>query len=213
MTMQEDPIGAGLIQSLAHPGGNVTGLSVFGRQLSEKRLELLRETVPTATRVGVFWDPRDPSSLAVWDGTVVAAGTVGVELQSIEVRSVEEFEQVAEAAARDRLDAVILSGGSLVNGMLPARIADFTRRHRLPSISGANGSVRAGGLMSYGPSTGASHRRAAYYVDRILKGTQPADLPVEQPMTFEFVVNMKTARELGITFPHEIQLQITEVIE
>jgi putative tryptophan/tyrosine transport system substrate-binding protein len=213
MTIHEDPVGAGVIQSLARPGGNVTGLSTLGQEVSAKRVELLKETLPTISKVGVFWNPADPSSVVVWQGTVPAAQTLGVQIQSLEVRSLEDFEPAAAAVVRERPEALILSGGSLVLGVLGARIIDLAARQALPTMSGTRGSVMLGGLMSYARDSVQAHRRAAYYVDRILKGAKPADLPVEQPMTFEFVVNMKTARELGITFPNEIMLQVTEVLQ
>ena len=209
-----DPVGEGWVQSLAQPGGNITGVSTLAPQLSGKRLELLKEAIPAISRVGMFWNPDASTNQATWQETEVAAPALGVRLQSLPVRNADEFERVAELAVREQPDALLLPTGGLVNGTLRTRISDFATQQRLPTMYASAEVMRdVNGLMAYGASFVDMHRRAAYFVDRILKGAKPADLPVEQPMTFDFVVNMKTAQALGITFPNEIMLQVTEVLQ
>jgi putative ABC transport system substrate-binding protein len=202
-----DPVGQGFVESLARPGTRMTGLSLMQTQLMEKRVELLKMTAPAMSRLA-YVRGRNPMANAAED----AARTLGLELLTLEIESADDVDGVLLEAARKRVDGLLVIGhiGTI---MRREHIAEFAVRNRLPTMYDRRQFVDAGGLMAYGPSQEEAFRRAAYYVDRILKGTKPADLPVEQPMTFEFVVNMKTARELGITFPHEIALQITEVIE
>jgi putative ABC transport system substrate-binding protein len=212
VTIVGDPVRTGLAASYARPGGNVTGITVLNTALSTKRLELLKETVPSTARVAVLWNVETNSSVYEFRETETAAQALGVELISLEVRSVEEFETAFEVARRGRADALVVIGDTLTNGN-PSPIAALAAMSKLPGMYGYRESVLAGGLMSYGPSNADNSRRGAYYVDRILNGAKPADLPVEQPMTFDFVVNMRTAQALGITFPNEILLQVTEVID
>ncbi len=212
MLYAEDPVANGWVASLAQPGGNVTGPSAIAAQLSPKRLQLLKEAVPGISRVGVLWHPTRITSVT-WNELQGAAPMLGVSLQSLEVADVPDFESAFDAAVRERADAMIVLQDAFMSRQAP-RVVELELRHRLPTMHPANQYVRAGGLMSYAPSSSyAIGQRAAYYVDRILKGAKPADLPVEQPMTFDFVVNLKTARELGITFPQEILLQVTEMID
>jgi putative tryptophan/tyrosine transport system substrate-binding protein len=211
MVLSRDPVGAGFVASLARPGGNVTGLSAIRGQLASKRLELLKETIPGAARVAVLWNP-GADLAAEFRETEAAAQTLGLQLQSLEVRGEDDFERAFAEAIGERADALVLLADFLTTGNAE-RIVPLAARSRLPTMYEYREWVSTGGLMAYGPSQVDQVRRAAYYVDRILKGAKPADLPVEQPMTFDFVVNMKTARELGITFPNEIMLQVTEVIE
>jgi putative tryptophan/tyrosine transport system substrate-binding protein len=208
-----DLVEAGFAESLARPGGNVTGLSIPLAGLAGKRLQLLKETVPAATRVALPWNPASPAVAAQFRSVHSAAQVLGVELVSLEVRNAHpDLEIALETAAREGAQALItLDDAIMVSNF--RQIQQFAATSRLPVVATDRRFVEAGGLMSYGASARDLYRRAAYYVDRILKGTKPADLPVEQPMTFEFVVNLKTARELGITFPNEIMLQVTEVIE
>jgi putative ABC transport system substrate-binding protein len=207
-----DPVGDGLVDSLARPGGNVTGTaSIFG-PLAQKRLELRKQAAPRTSRVGCLYDSSAPGSPATIQLLMEAAGPLGVTVEALGVQTPEDAEHAFEAATRLPADALLITQGPLLRRQMQ-RILDFAAKHRLPAIYAWREAVDSGGLMSYGPDTPAQFRRAAYYVDRILKGTRPADLPVEQPMRFDFVVNMKTARELSITFPQEILLQITEVIE
>jgi len=209
-----DPIGSGLITSLAHPGGNVTGMAQYSASspLGGKRLQLLKESVPAITHPAVLWNPTDSGVLPDWRATTSAAEVLGVQPLSLEVRQADDFDRAFEVAAEEHADALIGLGSPLVFTQIN-RIVGFASRTQLPGIYPWQEAVFAGGLMAYGTSVTANYRRAAYFVDRILKGTSPADLPVEQPMTFEFVVNLKTAQALGITFPNEILLQVTEVLQ
>jgi putative tryptophan/tyrosine transport system substrate-binding protein len=204
-----DPIGSGLVASLARPGGNVTGLSDFGATLSGKRLELLRDAVPGATRVGFVGGGKNPGNALIWRETQAAAPTLGVQLSLLDGRDDDTLEGALEAAVRERVDAVIMLGSPET----AARAGALTVELQLPALFEQATAVPAGGLMAYGPRRPDLRRRAAYYVDRILKGAQPSDLPVEQPTTFEFVVNLKTAQALGLTIPPHVLLQATEVIQ
>jgi putative ABC transport system substrate-binding protein len=204
-----DPVGTGLVASLARPGGNLTGLSAMSPQLSGKRLELLAQVVPGLQRVAFLWYALSPASSV--QELQAATQTLGVRLQVLEIHDIADYEAAFAAAGAEQAAALMVGGG--ITNRHRARIVSLAARARLPAMYTSSLFVRDGGLMAYGPDVLDFRRRAATYVDKILKGTHPADLPVEQPMTFEFVVNMRTARELGITFPHEVALQITEVID
>jgi putative ABC transport system substrate-binding protein len=207
-----DLVKLGLAASLAHPGGNVTGLTGIVDALIGKRLELLHAAVGGLSRVAVLWSPAGPLTELQLEASQSAAWVLGIALQSLEVRSPEDLEHAFEAAtARQAGGLLVLTVPFTTN--LSSQIGELAARHRLPAIFDRRSFVAAGGLLAYGPDAVGQARRGASYVDRILKGTSPADLPIEQPMTFNFVVNLKTARELGITIPHEVALQITEVIE
>jgi putative tryptophan/tyrosine transport system substrate-binding protein len=208
-----DPVRNGFVASLSRPGGNITGVSNIAPQLSGKRLELLKAAIPGVSRVAILWDPTDPGNLLAFEETQAAAERLAIHLQSLEVPEPGNLNGAFETATRERADGVVIPYGPLaVNQRM--RIVELTAQHRLPAMYAQDRlDVEAGGLMYYAPSNAAGFRRAAYYVDRILKGTKPADLPVEQPMTFDFLVNLKTAQALGITFPNEIMLQVTEVIQ
>lgn len=212
MALSGDPVGTGLVAGLAHPGGHVTGLTALAPQLAGKRLELLKDAVPELSRVGTFWNPSLPPHLPEFDETETAAAALGLQLQSLEVRSPADFAQAFTAALAERAQALLVFTGGLNSSQAP-RITEFALRHRLPTMYALREHADAGGLMAYGPSYLAMHRRAAYYVDRILKGAKPADLPVEQPREFEFVLNLKTAQALGLTIPQHVLLQATEVIQ
>jgi putative tryptophan/tyrosine transport system substrate-binding protein len=207
-----DPVGTGLAASLARPGGNVTGVSNFSPQLGAKRLELLKEAIPGLARVAVLWPPYNPVKVAEWTETQSAARALDLHLQSLEMSGPANLEPAFAAATREQAGALIVFGDNLTSANAP-QIVDLASRSRLPTMYAVRTFMDVGGLMSYGPDLAALHRRAAYYVDKILKGAHPTDLPVEQPMIFDFVVNLKTAQALGITFPHEILLQVTEVIQ
>jgi putative tryptophan/tyrosine transport system substrate-binding protein len=207
-----DPVEAGVVASLARPGGNVTGLTAISYQLSGKRLELLAQTVPGVGRVGVLLDAASQSKTREWQETAAAAQSLGIRLQALEVRGPEDFESAFDVMTHERVEALVVLHSSLTSAARP-RIVDFAARTHLPAMYEFRDWTEAGGLMNYAPNRAVMARRAAYYVDRVLKGTSPADLPIEQPREFEFVVNMKTARVLGITFPPEIMLQVTEVID
>jgi putative ABC transport system substrate-binding protein len=208
-----DPVGEGLVASLARPGGNVTGVTatVRGAELGAKRLELLRDALTEFTRVGVLWDEADPVHIARWDEIRAAGATLGLDTRSLGVRGPDDVAAALEAAANEHVEALVVLHNALTQGKR-ATIVDGTARSHLPAMYEYGEWASSGGLMSYGPSVGAMWYRAAYYVDRILKGAKPVDLPIEQPMRFDFVVNLKTAQALGISFPNEIMLQVTEVI-
>jgi putative ABC transport system substrate-binding protein len=209
-----DPVGAGLVASLARPGGNVTGLSNISSQLGAKRLELLKTAVPAIARVAALVNTAGQDVTREFQEMVSAAQVLRVHLRQLEVQGPDDLDAALAAAAKESVDAlIVLPGPGALFGARRTQIVEFAAERRVPALYSGREFVDEGGLMAYGPSVTGSFRRAAYYVDRILKGAKPADLPVEQPMTFEFVVNMKTARELGITFPNEIMLQVTEAIQ
>jgi putative tryptophan/tyrosine transport system substrate-binding protein len=199
-----------LVPSYAHPGGNATGVTYVSSVLAGKRLELLKQVLPGANRVAVLWQPTHVDT--DFYETQAAAQIFGVELLSLEIRRPDDVEPAFATAGRWKSEAMIVVGSRLT-GASRAQILDLAARQRLPVIAQRTEDALAGGLLSYGPNLGESHRRLAYYAARILKGAKPSDLPVEQPMVFDFAVNMKTARQLGISFPPEILLQVTEVIE
>ena len=208
-----DPVEAGLVESLARPGGNVTGLTNLTRELGGKRLELLKEAVPKLARVAVLYDPANPASVReVKEVLPVAARALGLTLQPWEVRAADDFEKVFAALNKQRPDGLYVPGGPLMSANRK-RIADFALKSRLPSMYGSREAVDAGGLMSYGADLADSYRRVAYYVDRILKGAKPADLPVEQPTKFELVINLKTAKQIGLTIPPEVLARADKVIK
>ena len=208
-----DPVELGLIASLARPGANVTGLSFsVGMDIFGKGLELLREAVPKFRRVAILSNPGNPSHALAITNVKGAAGSFGVQLQLLEAREPNQFDDAFAAMAKERVDALLV----VADGMFilhRARLADLAAKNRVPSIHGVRENVEAGGLMSYGPSTVAAWRRAAFFVDRILKGAKPADLPVEQPTKFELVINLKTAKALGLTVPATLLARADEVIE
>jgi putative tryptophan/tyrosine transport system substrate-binding protein len=206
-----EPIEMGLIASLARPGGNVTGLAALTSELGAKRLELLAAALPGASRVAVLWDATAGS--ADRGRMDAAARALDFQLQALELRGPEELESAFEAALSGHADAVFVTWDptSIFNAAR-RRIADLALKSRLPLCGGSRDFAEAGALLTYGANFPAMYRRAASHVDKILKGAKPADIPVEQPMTFEFVVNLKTAQALGITFPNETMLQVTEVI-
>jgi putative tryptophan/tyrosine transport system substrate-binding protein len=210
VALSSDPVGAGLVASLARPGGNITGLSIFAPRLSGKRLELLHDTLGRPSRLAILGNPATTAWAMEAPETLAAAAALGMPVQVLEASEPSALERLIEAAMREHVGGLIVLTGT---NPYRSRIIELAAQNRLPAMYPQRDFVAAGGLMSYGPSYPAVLRRAAYYVDRILKGTQPADLPIEQPMTFEFVVNLKTARELGITFPDEIMLQVTEIIQ
>jgi len=212
MTTAIDPVGGGLVASLARPGGNLTGLSVLAPELSGKRLELLREVVPGLTRVAVLWNAANPANAAAWHETQAAAGALGLRLHAQAVRGPQDLEGAFARTAQARPEALLVLEDALINMHRP-QIAEFVTQQHLPSVFVHKEWVVAGGLMSYGPSLPDLFRRAATYVDKILKGAKPADLPVEQPMKFELVLNLKTAKALGLTIPPTLLFQADEVIK
>jgi putative ABC transport system substrate-binding protein len=211
MTTGGDPVREGLIASLARPGGNITGLTSISTDLAGKRLELLTETIGKLTRVGVLLNPGDPSSSGSLAETEAAARALGVEVQALEVRSPDDFETAFKAASRRRVQALIILQNSLINSQR-TRILELATKNRLPTMFGEAAQVESGGLMSYAPNSAELFRRAATYVDKILKGAKPADLPVEQPMKFEFVINLKAAKQIGLTIPPNVLARADRVI-
>ncbi len=207
-----DPVEAGLVDSLARPGGNVTGLTNLSRDLGGKRLELLKEADPNVARVAVLYDPSNPSHVREMKEVPVAARALGLTIQPWEVRGADGFEKVFAAMGKQRPDGLYVLGGPLM--IIDAkRIAGFALKSRLPSMYSNRGSVDAGGLMFYGADLADSYKRVAYYVDRILKGAKPADLPVEQPTKFELVINLKTAKQIGLTIPQSMLYRADRVIK
>jgi putative tryptophan/tyrosine transport system substrate-binding protein len=208
-----DPVKAGLVDSLARPGGNVTGLTNLTRELGGKRLELLKEAVPRLARVAVLYNASNPSSvLEVKEVLPVVARALRVTIEPWEVRGTDDFERVFAALSKQRPDGLSTSTGPLI-GFNGKRIAGFALKSRLPSIYSDRQAVEAGGLMSYGADLADSYLRVAYYVDRILKGAQPADLPVEQPTKVELVINLKTAKQIGVTIPPEVLARANRLIK
>jgi putative tryptophan/tyrosine transport system substrate-binding protein len=212
VAVSADPVGDGLVASLAQPGGNLTGLSIMTPELTVKRLELLKEAVPTASRVAVLFDPANLSGVRQWREMEGAAGALGVQLQPLEVRGPEEFAEAFQMAMQGQAQALIIQVGALF-GAHRARLAELALASRLPTMAGVVGYAKAGGLMDYGANQSASWYRAATYVHKILKGAKPGDLPVEQPMKFTLIINLKTAKTLGLTIPPMLLFQADEVIQ
>jgi putative ABC transport system substrate-binding protein len=207
-----DPVGTGLVQSLARPGGNVTGLGDLSTELSAKRLELLKEAVPRLSRVAVLWNAGDGGMTLRMRAIQAASRTLGVTVRPLGVHSLEDFEVAFTAMTQERPDALFVVADPLVIANRK-RILDFTARHRLPAMYEGRAHVVDGGLMAYGPSSDDRSRRAAAFVDKILNGARPADLPVEQPMRLKLVVNLKTAKTLGLELPPSILIRADEVIQ
>jgi putative ABC transport system substrate-binding protein len=207
-----DPVGTGLVSSLARPGGNVTGLSDLRVELSAKRLQLLTDIRPGLTRVGFLWTPALPDRGEELLDTQAAARTLGASIHAIEVSAANDLDRAFETALGERLDALLIQANGLLNSLRP-RIADFALRNRLPTAAQDRQWAVAGALMYYGANFPHQLRRAAYYVDRILNGANPADLPIEQPREFDFVINLKTAQALDLTIPPHVLMQATEVIQ
>jgi putative ABC transport system substrate-binding protein len=208
-----DPVEAGLIDSLARPGGNVTGLTLLGTELGGKRLELLKEAVPKLARVAVLYDPAAPASvLELKEVLPVAARALRLTVKPWEVRDADGFQKVFAAMGKQRQDGLYVPGGPLMRDN-QKRIIGFALKSRLPSVYASREAVVAGGLMYYGADTADSYKRVAYFVDRILKGAKPAELPVEQPMRFEFIINKKTADQIGLTMPQWTLMKATKVIQ
>ena len=212
MTGAVDPLGNGLVASLAQPGGNVTGMSLMSPDLAGKRLELLNELLPRFARVAILWNVANPGPALVFKETQAASRTLGIEVQSLEVRGPDDFNGTFETVRRAHPDALITVEDPLTFDYRKL-IADFALAARLPSLYGLRENVNAGGLMSYGANLVDLFRRAAGYVDKILKDAKPADLPVQQPTTFELVINLKTARALGLEIPPMLLARADEVIE
>ena len=207
-----DPVEFGLIESLARPGGNVTGLTNISRDLGGKRLELIKECVPKLARVAVLYDPAVPAARQVKDDLPVAARALKVTIDPWAVRTVDDFEKIFNAQTDSRMDGMYVSTSALMNTNRK-RIVVFALKSRIPSVYGRREYVDEGGLVYYGADLEESYRRIAYYVDRILKGSKPSDLPVEQPMKFEFVINLKAAKQIGLTIQPNVLARADKVIK
>jgi putative ABC transport system substrate-binding protein len=207
-----DPLRAGLVASLARPGGNVTGSTILGPELSAKRLQLLKEAVPTVSRVAFLWNPLNPANVLHYEDIQGGARALGVTLHSVEVSSPPEFERAFAAMMGERPDVLLITADPL-HQLHIEQIIDLAARNRLPLVSNVRENVIAGALMSYGPNLPELFGRAALYVDKILKGTRPGDLPVQQPTQFELVINLKTAKALGLTLSPSVLFQATEVVQ
>ena len=212
MAASGDPVGARLVSSLARPGGNLTGLSSVITELAGKRLELLREAFPTFSRVALLWNPSNPSSTNDFTAADAAARGLGVAPYSLEVRRREDFEPAFDTARKRRAHVMVVILDALMQNH-QKQIVDLAKHHRLPDVYASREFVEAGGLMSYGVSYPDLYRRAANYVDKIFKGARPGDLPIEQPSKFELVINLKTAKALGLTIPPSLLLRADQVIE
>jgi ABC-type uncharacterized transport system substrate-binding protein len=208
-----DPVQAGFIESLARPGGNVTGLTTLNRELGGKRLELLKEVVPKLARVAVLYDPANTGSVReVKEVLPAGASALRLTIQPWEVRAAHDFERVFAAMGKQRPDGLYVLGTALMNDN-EKRTVGFALKSRLPSMYFNRGAVDTGGLMYYGADTAESYRRVAYFVDRILKGAKPVDIPVEQPTKFELVINLKTAKQIGLTIPPEVLARASRLIK
>jgi ABC-type uncharacterized transport system substrate-binding protein len=208
----DDPLAAGLVVSLARPGGNITGLSLMTPDLTAKRLELLKEILPELTRVAVLWNSGNPISEPELRKAEAAARSLGLQLQSLGMRDPHEFPSAFSSMKRERAGALFVLPDAMFFG-LRNEIVDLAASSRLPLVAHLREFANAGGLMTYGPNVADVHRRAAEYVDRILKGAKPGDLPVQQPTKFELVINLKTAKALGLTIPQSLLMRADEVIQ
>jgi ABC-type uncharacterized transport system substrate-binding protein len=210
MLTSNDPVEAGLVTSFGRPGGNLTGVAFVSSETAGKRLQFLKEAAPSVTRVAVLWNPDHPDG--EYRNAEAAARQLGIHIQSFEVRRFADFDGVFEAATRARAEALMVVSSRFMN-LNRARILEFASKQRLPVVTGWGPWARAGGLMSYGPDLDNLVRRAATHVDKILKGAKPADLPVEQPTKFELMINLKTAKELGLTIPPSLLGRADHIIE
>jgi len=212
MVFPTDPVGLGFVASLARPGGNTTGLSTQGSETGGKRLELLKEAVPNLARLAILWDPSEPGRRDQVKEVETAARASGVKVQLVEARSLSELDGAFATIAREGAGAVYVQGSTIMLAHR-ARIAELAARRRLPTMCGTREFVEAGCLLSYNANFRDLYRRAAYFVDKILKGAKPSDLPVEQPAKFELVMNLKTAKMLGLTIPPSLLLRADSVID
>jgi putative tryptophan/tyrosine transport system substrate-binding protein len=207
-----DPVGLGHVASLAHPGGNITGVSMVLTELAAKGLQILKDALPQAKQVGVLWNPTTPSHALVVKEVAAAANRLAIRLVMLPVETVADFDSVFATMARERADGFLVPGSPLTNAQR-APLADLELKYRLPGMFGNKANVEAGGLMSYGADFNFMYRRAALYVDKILKGEKPADLPVEQASRYELVINLKTAKVINFEIPPQLLARADEVIE
>jgi len=207
-----DPIGIGHVSSLAHPGGNITGLSMLLTELSAKELEIFTEAVPQVRRIAVLWNPTTPSHPPAVKAVESAGNKLGIALYTLPVQSVEDFDGAFSVMTQERVGGFLAIASPLTTSQRTL-LAEFALKHRLPGIFGVKENVEAGGLMSYGADINDLWRRAAVYIDKILKGAKPADLPVEQASKYQLIINLKTAKALGLTIPESFLLRADEIIE
>jgi putative ABC transport system substrate-binding protein len=212
VTVGTNPVGLGFVASLARPGGNITGVSLLGPEVAAKRIELLKEIIPNAATAAVFWNPDDPSAHFSLTETQAASTALALNLRVFETRELADFDSALSAATREAAQAIILLPSPLLDQNAD-RIAQLALSNRLPTFGFFKEAAKAGELVSFGPNILATTRRSAYFVDRILKGTSPSDLPVEQPTKFDLVINLKTAKALGLTVPSSLLARADEVIE
>ena len=211
MTGGSDAVDGGLVSSLARPGGNITGLTSLWDDLSGKRLELLKETVPKLSRVAVLWSSGGGAA-SQWKASQTAAQQLGLQLHSMQVLSADDLERAFKETVKARSNALAVTSTTLFSANQKP-VTDLATKNRLPAMYAGQAYVASGGLMSYGASTSDLYRRAAVYVDKILKGTKPADLPVEQPIKFEFIINLKAAKQIGLTIPPNVLARADRVIK
>jgi putative tryptophan/tyrosine transport system substrate-binding protein len=212
MTNVSDPVETGLVASLAHPGGNVTGLTNVLSDLGGKQIELIKEVSPKVSHVAALWDPTNAGNVTWLEEMKVAAGPLRITLQPLKVHAPDDLEPALAAVKREHAGALNVQGNAVTN-TYRVQIVDFAVKSRLPSMYGGGASVEIGGLMSYGPNSADLYHRAAVYVDKILKGAKPADLPVEQPTKFEFIINLKAAKQIGLTIPQSVLYRADRVIK
>ena len=207
-----DPVAAGLVDSLARPGRNITGFTGIGAVLAGKRLELIKETVPKLSRVAVLWNPQDPTSTEQWNESQLSARELSLQLHSMEVSSANKYESAFKETVKAGSGALAVATSSFFNSY-QKRIADLAAKNRLPAIASRSDFVDSGGLMSYGADRAEPYKRVALMIDKILKGAKPADLPVEQPTKYELLINLKTAKALGLTIPPVVLMRADKVIK
>jgi len=212
MVVANDPVASGFVTSLAHPGGNITGTTLLSSTLAGKRLELLKQVLPNVSRVAVLLHKDNPAHAVAWKETLGGAKTLRIDVQPLEVQGAAMFDEAFASMIKGRVEALVVLDDAMF-GTEQARIAALAAKTRLPAVYAQRGYVDDGGLMSYGPNIVAAYRNAASFVDRILKGAKPGDLPIEQPTKFELVINMKTAKTLGLTIPQSLLLRADELIQ
>jgi putative tryptophan/tyrosine transport system substrate-binding protein len=208
-----DPVGIGHIESLAHPGGNITGLSMVLTEIVAKQLEILHKATPQATRIGVFWNPMTPTHEFALKAVRAAPELLGVRLYEVPTRRAEDYEDAIASVIRENVNSLLVIASPINYGGNASRLIQLTLKHKLPTMFGYKEHVEAGGLMCYAPDVLDLYRRSAGYIDKILKGTKPADLPVEQASKFEMTINLKTAKAIGLTIPPMLLVRADEVIE
>jgi putative tryptophan/tyrosine transport system substrate-binding protein len=208
-----DPVGIGHVESLAHPGGNITGLSMVLTEIVPKQLEILHEATPQGTRIGVFWNPMTPAHEPAIKAVRAAAEILGVRLHEVPTRRAEDYEDAIASVVRENVNSLLVIASPINYGDNASRLIELTLKHRLPAMFGYKEHVQAGGLMSYSPDVLDLYRRSAVYIDKILKGTKPADLPVEQASKYEMTINLKTAKAIGLSLPPMLLVRADELVE